>query len=265
MSNASRIASIVNATHLDSSLTGIPTFHLSELELQRLPEFELPNNRRLGHLIERVVAELIKASENFCLLHENIQIVENKTTIGELDFIIQNTNTQKIIHVELAYKFYLYDATLSPNTFECWIGPNRRDALHEKIEKLQQKQFPLLYHKATQAKLPTLDVASITQKLCILTYLFVPYNKTVQLNVDYQKAIKGYYVDFQTFCDIHEDENTYFIPVKKDWGIHPSAQETWLNFNETQKELKRQLQHKHTPLCWKKNQRSYEQFFVTWW
>ncbi|MEM6719613.1 MAG: DUF1853 family protein [Bacteroidota bacterium] len=265
VNNDARITSILKATHLDTALTGIPTFYLSELQITTLPEVELPQNRRLGHLVERIVSELINASENYTILHENLQIIDDKHTIGELDFIIQHKQTTAITHLELAYKFYLYDPTLSSKTIECWIGPNRRDALHEKLQKLQQKQFPLLYHEVTQSKLPNISVENVTQKLCVLTYLFVPYNQKIQFSEEYQKVIKGYYVDFHTFIQLHDEENVYYLPTKKEWGIDPAEHTIWLDYKATQTEIKLQLQHKHTPLCWKRHQNSYEQFFVTWW
>jgi hypothetical protein len=40
-------------------------------------------------------------------LYENIQVIEDKKTIGEIDFIIEDKNTKQVIHMELAYKFYL--------------------------------------------------------------------------------------------------------------------------------------------------------------
>jgi hypothetical protein len=51
-------------------------------------EFQLPTNIRLGHLVEKIVAELI-ASTNYKVLYENIQVIEDKKTIGEIDFIIE--------------------------------------------------------------------------------------------------------------------------------------------------------------------------------
>jgi hypothetical protein len=41
-------------------------------------EFQLPTNIRLGHLVEKIVAELIKASTNYKVLYENIQVIEDK-------------------------------------------------------------------------------------------------------------------------------------------------------------------------------------------
>ena len=78
MKTKPRIASIIKANSLDFSSTGIRTFDLSELHLATDLEFQLPTNIRLGHLVEKIVSELIKASTNYTVLYENIQVVENK-------------------------------------------------------------------------------------------------------------------------------------------------------------------------------------------
>ena len=152
----SRIASILESNYLDSSVTGFQTFDLSELHLTTDVNLQLPTNLRLGHLAEKVVSELIRSSTNYEVLYENIQLIENKNTIGEIDFIVQNTVTSQLTHVEMAYKFYLLDPTISSETINNWIGPNRNDSLKEKLEKLKSKQFPLLYHQCANTKKPPL-------------------------------------------------------------------------------------------------------------
>ncbi|MFT6112272.1 MAG: hypothetical protein ACJAXV_001059, partial [Bacteroidia bacterium] len=151
MKTKSRIISIVNAYSLNSSIAGISTFRLSQLNLSTDLEAKLPSNVRLGHLAEKVVSKLIKSSTNYTLLYENIQILEDKKTIGEIDFILQEVHTREITHVELAYKFYLYDPACSSEPIKNWIGPNRNDSLQEKLDKLEKKQFPLLYHHCTES------------------------------------------------------------------------------------------------------------------
>ena len=111
METKQRIASILKANCLDFSITGLPAFNLSELDLVKELEFQLPNNIRLGHLVEKIVSELIKSSSNYKVLYENIQIIDGKKTIGEIDFIIEDLNTKTLIHMELAYKFYLFSDT----------------------------------------------------------------------------------------------------------------------------------------------------------
>ena len=62
MNTKSRITSILKARSLDSSITGLQTFNLSELKLVSDLDFQLPTNIRLGHLAEKIVSELIKSS-----------------------------------------------------------------------------------------------------------------------------------------------------------------------------------------------------------
>ena len=118
--------------------TGLPSFNLSELQLQPDLDFALPTNIRLGHLAEKIVSELIKLSANYNVLYENIQIIDGKKTIGEIDFIIEELKTKALIHMELAYKFYLFDPTISSEPINNWIGPNRNDSLNEKLDKLNK-------------------------------------------------------------------------------------------------------------------------------
>lgn len=265
MRTKSRIISVLKANNLNFSNTGLESFYLSELKLTNEPEFELPTNLRLGHLAEKIVSELIKSSTNFKILHENIQIVENKKTIGEIDFIIQNINTNKIIHIELAYKFYLLDPKISLNLINNWIGPNRKDSLKEKLEKLTTKQFPLLYHNAAKQQLDNLDIDKVSQALCILVSLFIPFEYKGTFSPMYEKAIKGYYLNMATFVSQDNSEKTYYIPSKKEWGINPYDNEIWFDFYVVKEHIKTSINEKQALLCWQKYKNSCSAFFIVWW
>ena len=70
MNTKSRIDSILKANCLDFNATGLPSFNLSQLQLEANLDFALPPNIRLGHLTEKIVSELIKVSANYnCLLY----------------------------------------------------------------------------------------------------------------------------------------------------------------------------------------------------
>ncbi|WP_046758742.1 DUF1853 family protein [Kordia jejudonensis] len=265
MNTTSRILSILETAQLSAETTGFESFHVSALHVKSLPSFELPIKLRLGHMVEKVVSACIKSSDNYKILYENVQIKKDKNTIGELDFIIEELQSNQIIHLELAYKFYLYDPTISQNPLHNWIGPNRRDSLKEKIDKLQQKQFPLLHHEATIAQLHNLEVTTIKQQLCLLASLYIPLACKENFNDDFQQAIKGYYFNFDTFSQQNHTEKLYHMPIKKAWGIDPSEHDIWMTFEEIQHEMQRQLQQKHAPLCWQKHHDTYESFFVVWW
>ena len=166
MESKPRIQSILETQTLDFSHLGFEPFYLSELVLPTNPNIEITENIRLGHRVEKIVSNLIKASTNYKIHYENLKIKQGNKTIGEIDFIIEEIQTKQLIHLELAYKFYLFDPSLSTTQFENWIGPNRNDSLKEKVEKLREKQFPLLHNPQTKAL-----VTDIDNYVCCLHYM----------------------------------------------------------------------------------------------
>jgi len=72
------------------------------------------------------------------LLGHSIQKIEGAKTLGELDFLILNKESQKIEHWEVALKYYLGEEDLN---LEQWIGLNRQDTLSKKLYHFTNKQF----------------------------------------------------------------------------------------------------------------------------
>lgn len=72
------------------------------------------------------------------LLGHSIQKIEGPKTLGELDFLLLNTETQRIEHWEVALKYYLGEADLK---LQHWYGLNRADKLQRKLNHFTQKQF----------------------------------------------------------------------------------------------------------------------------
>ena len=93
---------------------------------------ETAQKLRLGKLVERFVSYELQQDSSIQIIAENIQIQQEKITIGELDCILFKNKTP--IHLEIVYKFYLYDTTVGYSEIERWIGPNRRDSLLQKLE-----------------------------------------------------------------------------------------------------------------------------------
>ena len=265
MKTKQRIASILKSSSLDFSITGLPTFNLPALDLVTELDFQLPTNLRLGHLAEKIVAELIKSSTNYKVLYENVQVMDGKKTIGEIDFIIKNNITKQLTHVELAYKFYLFDPSISSEPINNWIGPNRNDSLREKLEKIKSKQFPLLYHSCTKSIFNKIEIDEVSQALCLLVSLFIPYQYKGSFSPIYEKAIKGYYLNLETFLRFDHSAKNYYIPSKKEWGMDPSENEIWTNFNGIEKHINTSIKEKQAPFFWQKYQDSYVAFFIVWW
>lgn len=265
MSIESRVSSVLHAKNLNESLTGFSSFQLSNLQFEKQTKFDLPTNVRLGHLAEKIVSQLIQHSSNYDLLYENVQVVEGKKTVGELDFIVRNKASNQVTHVELAYKFYLFDPQISTNSINNWIGPNRNDSLVEKLDKLKQKQFPLLYHENSKSLLNTINFDEIKQALCLLASLYVPYDHQQIFNPDYSKCIRGYYFNATLFAARDHSDKQYFIPSKKEWGIHPVHNKIWLNYADVQNEIQQVEIQQRAILCWEKHKENYSEFFIVWW
>lgn len=72
------------------------------------------------------------------LLGHSIQKIKGAKTLGELDFVLLNTQTNQIEHWEVALKYYLGECDLS---LSHWYGLNRDDTLHKKLNYFTQRQF----------------------------------------------------------------------------------------------------------------------------
>ncbi|MFO7720908.1 MAG: DUF1853 family protein [Gillisia sp.] len=245
-----------------------PEFSLPEaIDLQKaLPELE--TNYVLGKRMERFFEFLLKNSRNIKVLKSNIQIQQKKITLGELDFLAEDIILDQKHHIELVYKFYVYDPSFE-NELDRWIGPNRKDSLLQKIEKLKQRQFPILFKPETIKALSLLDLKAeeFAQSVCFKASLFIPkgmeYTHSMQLN---KKCISGFWLHFEAFTAEEYSGYNYYIPIKQDWPVHPEFSEKWVSYAAIKEEILFQHQKKRSPLVWiRKNSREFERMFIVWW
>ncbi len=246
-------------------------------EVYELQQFELSNlktasfdsvlqkSQRLGKRVESFLSHQLRQDASIKILVENVQIQNKKVTVGELDCILKQHKTP--IHLEVIYKFYLYDASVGKTELEHWIGPNRRDSLVAKLSKLKDKQLPLLYNSFTKPLLTKLNLQAetIKQQVHFKAQLFIPYQtKNIEVKPLNSKCIKGFYIHFnelQQFktCKFH-------IPSKLNWLLKIQLQTKWQNFEQFLKIIEVFISQKSAPLCWLKYPNGEtEKFFVVWW
>ena len=106
---------------------------------------QLPLGKRVEHFFEAIIEQ----SSNYEKVLKNKQIIQNKYTFGELDFILFNKKINIYEHVEMQYKFYVYDDSIEEEIHR-YVGPNRNDTMYLKLEKLKNKQLPLLFKEETK-------------------------------------------------------------------------------------------------------------------
>lgn len=114
---------------------------------QKLDEFLAENSkRRLGVHFEQLLHFFFKASPFINLLLCNQQIIENGTTLGEVDFILEFEN--QCYHLEVSIKFYLQNG----NEIEDMLGPNAKDRLDLKLEKVKNHQLQIAHHASIRER-----------------------------------------------------------------------------------------------------------------
>ena len=226
----------------------------------------MPKNLVIGMQAEACFEEYIKRSKNYKLLIANLQINGENETLGELDYIVRKLNTKQVIHIELACKFYLYDSDAKTSEEEKWIGPNRKDSLYDKLEKIKLQQFPLLFKNETLEKLEELKVEIPTvQELCLKAYLFLPKKmESASLPSNYGACVVGYWLKLQDFVE-EENNALYAIPSKQEWLLPQNDIATWESFSEVKKMIETQIQNKKSPLIYKRTPNKMERLFVVWW
>lgn len=260
-----RYEGFLNTHHLWKNDT---LFNLKPLEIKSYISkinIEIDENLRLGKYIERFVSFQLEQEDNISILAENIQIQNEKITLGELDCLLLKDKFP--IHLEVIYKFYLYDDTVGNTEIEHFIGPNRKDALIEKLTKLKDKQLPLLYSKACKPYLDALalNLENITQHVYFKAQLFIPYNKqSIQLKTLNSDCIVGYYINKNDLRDFTDCK--FYIPKKKDWLLLPHTNIAWLNLNDFQSIANDYFEQEFSTLCWIKSKKGeLKKMFLVWW
>ncbi|TXD84044.1 DUF1853 family protein [Subsaximicrobium wynnwilliamsii] len=219
---------------------------------------------RLGQLAERFVFNQLDALKDFEILAENLQIQDQKRTVGELDALLLKGSQP--IHLEMVYKFYLYDATLGLTETQKWIGPNRRDSLEEKLDKLQKQQLPLLHSEFCRPILEKLNLkpTQFQQKVLFKAQLFVPYQNESGFDSLNPGCVKGFYLypnQLREFTD-----SKFHIPPKMDWFLEPDTFVDWQTFESFKKNSNSFLEQQKSPMFWiKKPNGELLKAFLVWW
>ena len=253
----------------NEGFSGYPAFEVLDVELsENYPDLEVPDKLILGKRIESFFAFYIQHYSSEKILFQNHVINQNRRSIGELDYILQNKITEDISHVELVYKYYLYDPGFEKE-LDRWIGPNKRDTLVKKLDRLKEHQFPLLFRQETSESLESVTgpVERIQQKICFKANLFVPLEMLEQQFEIFQRSeIQGYWIKQKDFTEVAYGNLHFYSPAKKDWPINPDYCSAWHTFGEILQKITPLLSGQNSPLLWmKKKDGSTVRFFVVWW
>lgn len=227
-------------------------------------DLDIDDKLRVGKYIERLVSFELSHNPTIKILAENLQIQQEKITLGEIDCLLLKDG--KPIHLEVIYKFYVYDASEGTSELDHFIGPNRKDALIEKLKKLNEKQLPLLFSKSCKPYLENLDLkpSEIDQQVYFKAQLFIPLGEKIILKTLNQDCIAGFYIKKEQLAQFSECK--FYIPKKIDWIITPHTQVDWLNYLDFTTASNTILERKFSPIFWLKQPNGIlNTCFLVWW
>ena len=249
------------------SFFDIEQFEFDEINLDSLDFKKLQIHEKipLGKRVERFFEFYILNSKRYDLVLKNIQIIKNKNTLGEIDFILFDNKNQEYLHVELIYKFYIYEDRFKKE-LQRYIGPNKDDSLIKKLDKLKTKQLPLLYKDEAKEYLKNIDFNNIKQKICFKANLFFSnknYNNNIEpFNKNCKKGLSLKYSDF--IEDINFKNLQYYVPHRFDWISNENIVKKWHSYEEIIDEIKQFIDLKKAPLLWIKDKNKINQYFILW-
>lgn len=170
----------------------------------------------MGKYFEQLVFFILARDERYEIILQNHQIVEEKTTVGEIDLIVRDAVSDKLEHWEIALKFYLQSTASAEQT--AMLGPNAKDNLARKINKLIEHQMTLSSHPQIQR---LLNGQSIDSKLFIKGQFFYHLkNETVTTTDSNPQHDSGYWCFHSEFETMLSDELKWTIVDKPDWIGH---------------------------------------------
>lgn len=252
---------------------GLTQFEFPELDLDSFILQPIPTNLRLGHQIEYLFKQLLDHSTHYKVIAHNIQIKRGNETIGELDFIIEDVRfresvKRKLLHIELTYKFYILDPSISEPIHRL-MGPNRKDMFFTKMEKTRDKQLPLVHTPEGTAILKNLGIASnsLIQQTYFLSQLFAPYGQeSPSIRPLNTASIVGFWIRFADFQDNTFKDSLFYITRKVEWLHAPHLDVAWKTHYEILMDITiKHIDHR-APMVWiQKPEGILEKCFVVWW
>lgn len=132
------------------------------LELDRNPAPLLEhlarrNSNRLGLYFEQLYGYALTQILGQRILAQNLPVRFQGRTLGELDFLVHDPAGDQVVHHEIAVKFYMgwngegrdrAATTEGLARTPGWYGPDTRDQLSVKLQRLREHQIPMWQSEA---------------------------------------------------------------------------------------------------------------------
>lgn len=257
---------------LDSKIFSCPSFEtleLRNLDFKKIDFKTLDRHKYLGKRAEFFMKAYLDQNEIYHPIYHSLQIQDDINTIGELDFLFFDHRKHKWIHLELICKFYVFTGDEAQIDLDAWIGPNLKDRLDYKVEKLKTHQLQICQRPEAQKLLNKLNIdwTTVETQICYKAKIFLPPDiETFRFNQLNSKCITGSYYNYEDLKTFKHSEILFYVPEKHDWLCQPKTNAQWYDFDKAQRQLKPKLQDKRAQMIWRKTKTGeFFEDFVVWW
>ena len=182
----------------------------------------------IGTYFESLWAFYLLSNPRYKLISRNLQVHSKARTIGEFDFILKDKITGDFIHQEIAIKFYLGFNKENNHKFSdgkhIWLGPQCRDRLDIKLDKMVNHQAKLsettLGKQALKSVRIDVETNKLTSQLVLKGYLFYPQVQQITPpNFCNPNQLKGSWLTLSDFAGhIEKDASDgWALLTKPEW------------------------------------------------
>lgn len=140
---------------------------------------------RLGLYFELLWRFFLRADPAYELIGANIPVFDQSQTLGEFDLLLYDKENRQSVHLELATKYYLKTTSPTPGKLLSeWVGPNTRDRLDLKLDRLLSHQARLSELPQGKQTLSALIQPPLRAAIALKGWLFYQEPSTNTLNED---------------------------------------------------------------------------------
>ena len=145
---------------------------LSELDGNPMPLHEhlaAARSRKVGIHFEALLTWWLRWHPQYDLLARNLQVRDDHRTLGAFDFVLRD-QAGLPQHWEVAVKFYLQRE--HSDAWSAWVGPNQRDRLDIKLERMGEHQLPLSARPEAVSALASLHITEPPEQVAFVKGMF---------------------------------------------------------------------------------------------
>lgn len=192
------------------------------LELDKNPteleEFLFSESKQLlGKRFEKFVEYWLRKSGRFEILMANKVVKNEKVTLGEIDFLVMDNESNEIWHLEVASKYYLgYN---NSSLWKNWVGLNARDSLEDKMYKFN-KQLSIFDREEGKSLLQTEKIKRPKSYMLMKGFFFYHWKKVKSAKSPKRSNphhSTGIYLKEGEMSDFFIGYNSWVVLGKKNW------------------------------------------------